>query len=413
MNSSPNTLTNKGVLLLLFCISPILAFTFAVKKIKNKSYHFIILMFAFLFGFTFIPYENSDTERYIKLYTLVNQLSFTDYVNAVFSVYTEATNLTDIYLISLMFITSFFGASFKFFIGVQSVIYFSIFLGILKVIFDQVKSVDYRKYIVFMLGCVFIYSFTAGINNIRFPTAFMFFVYFSLKYLFNQKLKYFYFASLSILIHPALLQPFFGLTLFVVLNKINNVFFRVLSLLVFGLFLFTLNIQQVSSIIGNDTITEKIEDYTNENYIEQREQHTTKWNWYIRFNQYSYYYFLTIVVFLTMFKLKGNPTTKRLFLMSIILFLISIFNEIYLDSISNRYRQFFEFFALVYLIVLFASTIDSKFKRNVKKFFFFILLVNMLISFRSLSYNLDILRLTISPFINFFDFDSVSIYELF
>ena len=114
-----------------------------------------------------------------------------------------------------------------------------------------------------------------------------------------------------------------------------------------------------------------------------------------------------------MFKLKANSIGKRLFLLTIIFLIIALYNELFLDSISNRYRQFFEFFALVYLIVLFAFTPEAPFKRIVRKLYMVILLITILIQFRSLSYNLDVIRLSLSPVINFVEFDGVNIYDLF
>lgn len=414
MNSaSQKIMNNKGVLFLLFWISPIIPFIYAIKNFTNRNYHFIILMFAFLFGYAFIPYENSDTERYIEYYDYVKHFNFNDYLQEISSIYNADARFKDIYLVSLMFIVSTVGASFKILMGVQAVIYFSFFIGILNMILDQVKSVNSKKYLVFFLGCVFIYSLAAGVNGIRFPTGFMVFMYFSIKYLFNSKLVYVFLAGLSCLIHIALLQAFLGLLLFLALNKINNKYLKFLTIILFTLTLYNINIQETTQFIDNDIISDKVETYTNENYIKEREQHTQKWNWYVQFNQYSTYYFLIIAVVLTRFKSKNNIIVKRLSLIMIIFLILSLYNEIYLDSISNRYRQFFEFFALVYLIVLFAFTPDFQFKKMMRKVFTFILLVSVMIQFRSLSYNLDVIRLSISPIINLIEFDGINIYNIF
>lgn len=414
MNSaSQKILNNKGVLFLLFWISPIIPFIYAIKNFKNRNYHFIILMFAFLFGYAFIPYVNSDTERYIEYYDYVKHFSFNDFLQEISSVYNAEARFKDMYLVSLMFIMSTVGASFKLLMGVQAVIYFSFFIGILNIVLDQVRAVDYKKYIVFFLGCVFIYSLAVGVNGIRFPTAFMVFMYFTLKYLFYPRLIYVFLAGLSCFIHIALLQAFLGLAFFLALNKIDNQYLKFLVFVGLALLLYNLDMQQTSQILDNDVISQKVEDYTNKDYIEEREQHTQKWNWYIQFNQYSNYYFLITVVFLSMFKLKANAFVKRLSLIVVIFLVISLYNEIYLDSISNRYRQFFEFFALVYLIVLYAYTPESQFKKIVRKLFAIILLVTVLIQFRSLSFNLDIIRLSISPVINMMEFEGVNIYNIF
>lgn len=367
-------------------------------------------MFAFLFGYTFIPYENSDIVRYKEYYEIVMQFTGSDYIQQILSTYSPASAFQDVYLVSLMFLTSFFGASFKIFIGVQAVIYFSFFIGILNIIYDQLKNVGYKKYILFLLGCVFIYSFAAGVNGIRFPTAFMVFMYFTLKYMFNPKLKYVLLAGLSCLIHISLLQPFLGLLLFLVISSINNNYLKFFLIGLIVVMFFSLNLQQVSQVVDNEIVSKKIQDYTNENYISQREEHTQNWNWYIQFNQYSNYYFLIIAMFLSAFQLKMNFTTKRFFLIALIFLIISMYYEIYLDSISNRFRQFFEFFALIYLILLFAFNNDSRFTRITRRSYSFILLFTILISLRSLSYNLDLIRLSISPLINLLEFDSTNLY---
>lgn len=406
---------NRATLIILFFLSPILSLVYALRNYKNKNYHIIILMFAFLFGYSFIPYEGSDTQRYQEFYLLVSSYNFTDFLNDIANIYTLGSRFQDAYLIVLMYVCSLFGMSYKVFVGVQAVIYFSLFIGIINTILENVRENDTSKYLVFLLGCVFIYSFASGVNNIRFQTAFMVFMFFALKHIFSKQNKYLILAGLSIFVHLAIAQVFFSLILFYFLNRFQNNFIKLIIIAVFGTMLFGLTIQEVSEFIGSDVVSEKVEGYTNENFIETREEIVQKWNWYLQINQYASYYFLIIVLFLTKYNsrhLKTNPTLNRLFLFSLILFVISFYNELFLDTISNRYRKFFEFISLVYLIIFFASNKKSTFTKLIKNFYTVILLITILISLRSLSFNLDVVRLTLSPLINLIEFDSVNIYDL-
>lgn len=405
--------SNKGALLLLFLISPIIALIYTLKNFSNKNYHIVILLFAFLYGYTFITIEGADTERYFSYFETVSQFSWSDFLNQILNVYEPTSRFNDFYITVLMYFCSLFSLNFNFFLGLQSLIYFYLLLSIINIVLKNSRGLDYKRYIIFLIGCVFTYSFAGGIVSVRFPVSFLFFFLFALKYLFTNKPKYVLFAGISCFIHLSVIPMILGLILFYLLSYVNNFKLKLLIILIFVIALNSFNIFELSQEVDHEVINSKVEGYTNENFIERRENVTEKWNWYVQLRQYATYYYLIIALLLSrlkIFGLKTNNLVNNLFLFSVILLVISMFNETFLDSISNRYRLFFQFTGLVYLFFILSYNKITKFTKILKNIFVLILILNVLIGLRVDSYTFDIIRLSLSPIITILGFEGANIY---
>jgi hypothetical protein len=187
----------------------------------------------------------------------------------------------------------------------------------------------------------------------------------------------------------------------------------VLSLLLI-LIAANLGLNDIGGLTEFEVAEEKIEGYTNENFQKSREEHTETWNWYIQFKQVAQYYFLIVVIFITrLFKLKINKVINSLFFLSLLFLSLSIFSGNILDSISNRYKYFFEFSALIYLFVLFVNNPLKKISKKVSYIYLPILLLTLFVQLRVDSYTLDIIRLTLSPLFLFFVDEGSNIYNIF
>jgi hypothetical protein len=391
---------NKAYLFILFLMSPIIALIYAVKNFSNKSYHVIILMFAFLYGYTFLIIPFSDSTRYRIYYQNIAQYTWSDFLYQIVNVYSGASSFSDIYLVSLSYLCTRFDANFHIFLGIHSVIYFSLLIGIGNTILDNISQFDYKRYLVYFIGALTLFSLASGIVGIRFQIGFMIFFYFALKYIFSNKLKYVILAGLSFLSHISLIPVCLGLLLFYLLSFVKGFRLKLFFVLLFLIILTNINISDVAEGVDNDIVTEKVGSYTNDNFVKNREDHTKKWNWYLQLRIVAGYNFLIAALFLTrlkIFRLKTNKTINKFFLLTLILFGIAVFNSTFLDSISNRYNHFFNFIGLLYLFFLFSFNETTRLSVILKWIYFFILILNILIGLRVDSYTFDVIRLTLSP----------------
>jgi hypothetical protein len=205
-----NIKSNQKWFIILFLISPLLALTRAVKKINRKEAQIIILMFAFLFGYTFIIIENSDVTRYRDYYDVVSGFDLGNLFSELSKTYSISSQFNDVYLLILMYFSSLLGLSFQSVLGLHAVIYFWILLSIYNLVTNYtLLQKDLPKiFYIFLIGALFIYSLSGGLTGIRFQTAFYVLLFFSLKYIFTTKKKYLIYAGLGCLIHIAVVQVF-------------------------------------------------------------------------------------------------------------------------------------------------------------------------------------------------------------
>jgi hypothetical protein len=391
---------NKAYLFIIFLMSPVIALIYAVKNFSNKRYHVIILMFAFLYGYTFLIIPDSDSVRYQFYYQGVAQYTWPDFLYQILNVYSDSTGYSDIYMLSLSFLCTRFDANFQIFMGIHSVIYFSLLIGIAITILENISKFDYKRYLVYFIGALTLYSLATGIIGIRFPIGVMVFSYFTLKYIFSNKLKYVILGGLSFLCHISLVPVCLGLLLFYLLSFVKGFRLKLFFVLLFLITLTNINITDVAEGVDSDVITDKVGSYTNEDFIKGREDHTKKWNWYVQLRMVAGYNFLIAALFLSrlkIFKLKTNETINKFFLLTLIFLGIAVFNSTYLDSISNRYNHFFNFICLLYLFFLFSFNKTTRLSVSLKWIFLFILILNILIGLRADSYTFDVIRLTLSP----------------
>jgi hypothetical protein len=315
-----------------------------------------------------------------------------------------------------MYFSSLLGLSFQLVLGLHAVIYFWILLSIYNLVINYTllqKNLP-KIFYTFLIGALFIYSLSGGLTGIRFQTAFYVLLFFSLKYIFTTKKKYLIYAGLGCLIHIAVVQVFFVLIAFYFFNKVKSFKLKMVLSLILILIAANLGLNDIGGLTEFEVAEEKIEGYTNENFQKSREEHTETWNWYIQFKQVAQYYFLIVVIFITrLFKLKINKVINSLFFLSLLFLSLSIFSGNILDSISNRYKYFFEFSALIYLFVLFVNNPLKKISKKVSYIYLPILLLTLFVQLRVDSYTLDIIRLTLSPLFLFFVDEGSNIYNIF
>ena len=313
--------------LLLFLISPLLAFVNSVKHIHKREHFWIVLLFALFFSYTYIPWPESDAYRYKEKFETLNNYDFTKYINDVQSMYNGQGKDQDMYVSTIQLLVSPFTNDVRVYWLVLGFIYYYTFLSLIKkILITNIKRTI--KFNWFIIGIVFIISFTGGINGVRWPLALMVFLLGSYQYITTSKIKFILLASLSPLIHFVFFYSVIFLFLYVLTKKYYNP--KITSLLVLGgFFLSTFLVSGIKSNIGiiGESVSEKSSAYIeNETWKEQRIEGFQSMNWYVKLQRSTPYYFAVLSLFITTyfsFNLKKSSITIALQYFTLLSFLAS------------------------------------------------------------------------------------------
>jgi hypothetical protein len=286
----------------------------------------------------------------------------------------------------------------------------------LDAIWNLVIKDEGKFFIGFFIGCCFIYNLSAGVNGIRFPLAFMVFSYGAFNLAVTNNKKYLFIALLSILIHFSFLFSSAILVLYYLFNFKSAPWGLYIALLFVVLFstAFPSFIQENLSFLGKVTET-KLDSYTQEGFVESREEQLQKWNWYIYFTFYGSYFFTIIAMFLTrlrFFKLKMDSTAERLFILTFFMFINSVLSGSIVDEISNRFSILFSLFAIIYLLYLSAHNYTSRFMHFLNYIYIPILILNILVKLRADLYTFNTIVFIGNVIALFFTDIKISIQDL-
>jgi hypothetical protein len=381
-----------------FILVPIIPFFYSAWNFRFKRYRIFILLFAMLAGYSFLPTIGSDGESYQSVFKEYVFYSLNDYFALLGDYLAPQSNIIDIYSTSLMFFISRFTSNPAVFFMLAALIYYIFFIKLIDLIISLSQSYinKYSRY--FLLGCVFIITFTLGINGIRWALAFVVFSYGSLLFIKTGKLIAVFYAALSILIHFSLLYSFFFLILFVIFNRVQNT-----PLLYFLLFISIVFSTLLSGYInskmglGGEAIQTRYSGYTNESFVQSRNASLNAMNWYGFFDRFGTYYFAIAAIFLTklpFFRVRTNNLSNSLFAFSVFMLIQSLISGGLVDQFSNRYYLLVNFFTLIYLYYLSAINAFSKPIKNLSNIFLPILIIHII-------WNIRIDLSSISPFLIF------------
>ena len=113
--------------LLLFLISPLLAFVNSVKHIHKREHFWIVLSFALFFCYTYIPIPYSDATRYEERFSSIQEYNFSTYVNDVINMYGDKSFYQDAYIYTIQFFVSPFTTDGRIYRSILGFIYFYTF----------------------------------------------------------------------------------------------------------------------------------------------------------------------------------------------------------------------------------------------------------------------------------------------
>lgn len=425
-NKSAN---NKKNNLLLFIVWPFGAFINSCLNIRNKSFHAVFLMFAFVYGYSvFIQQGDGDIVRYSQAFDLMIDANADDYLNYISNLLKPNSALTgyykisneqpDIYANTLMFIVTRFTENSRWFFALVSLFYFILFLKFINECLyntNWVGSNSQKFFLVFLMVAV---PFYVGVTGIRFWTALYFYMIFALKYVRTERLKYVFIASLSIAIHFTFIFPIALLFVYRILprTKILRLLIIVFSVSIFltGSANSVLGfINQNTESFGESKLASKAEVYTNEEYLNDRQENVSKFNWYVLLNSKLLFYILVLITILEKFKLInffGNSYTKKIDDMHYVFFI----NSLITYDMGSFSRFIYIFYLLSFYRYLLFAGVSQNFD-SIKKLAYlysFPLILHVLVSLRAGFYTVDPYLILSNSLFLFFIHSDISLSEL-
>lgn len=407
---------NRLWLWILFIIYPLGSFFYAVKNFRIKKYRIFILLFFGFYGFTFLPIPDSDGSRYHDDFERTVTYSFSEYSSDIQDVFDGKSVNADFYANTLKFVAHSFSSSSKFYFLLAALVYFFVLIKLLETIWESVVNEYSGHLISFFIGCCFIYNISAGVNSIRFPLAFLVFAYGAINYILYKEKKFIVISFLSVLIHFSFSISFVFLVLFAVLNIKKNLWIIYLALLFAVLFssVFPTFLEQNITLFGNIT-SDKFNAYTQDGFLETREDNLEVWNWYVYFNFYATYYFTFGAILLTrlrVFKLNFDTQANNIYIFTLLMLINALLSGSVVDVISNRFNLLFSFFALLYLFYLSKLNYKNRLLKFLNFIYIPILIINILVKLRGDLYTFNSLVVFGNFIASFFLEVTISIQDL-
>ena len=368
-------------------IFPLMAFVNSVRRIHLREHFWIVLLFALFFSYTYIPIPNSDSFRYLERFNSIEDYNLPQYVHDISGIYSGASEDQDAYIYSIQFLVSPFAADIRVYWLVLGFVYFYTFLTLMKYIISSNQSKS-RKFNWFILGLIFLISFTAGINGIRWPLALMVFLLGSYRYISTSKFKFIALASLSVFIHFISFYLVFFLLIFVFTKRFYNPKLTSLFVLV-TFFISSFYVSRVQSNAGvfGKGLSEATAGYIeNETWQEQRMEEFEKVNWYVQLQRTAPYNFVMLaltVLVLFGFSLKKSSTVLALEYFALLNFLASSLSAQLLVLSDNRFNISATAIGLLYLYYLFNENSDNKLVNNIMKLYIPISILTILVNLRA------------------------------
>jgi len=372
---------------ILFLLSPATAFYFGIKNYNSKYARKYIFLFSLFYSMSYIPIPYSDATRYEKRIQEIPEYTFSSYVNEIKNMYNSDALYNDAYVHTVFFILLPFTRNIIIFRLVFALVYFSVYLALIREIkFSNILSTN-KHFNWFILGIIFLISFSSGISGVRWPLALMVFLLGYFKYISKPKIRYLFLVSSSLLIHFIAGYIVFFFFIFILTQR----FYNPINSLILLIITFAFNLVIISSVKSSaanfgEGVESKTSAYIgNENYKEKREDHLKSLNWYVRFNRYSTNYFVLFALVMSIYFLRRTNKSNfvlKLEYFAILMFIASFISAQLVDSLSNRFYQSANGCGLIYLYCLYEENKDSKFLNRLQMIYKPIILIHMAVILR-------------------------------
>lgn len=321
---------------ILFLIYPWVSLFYSMKSLNEKSSYNIFLFFGFFFGLAFIPKVDSgmDSVYYYQYFIENRDLSLGAYLQD-FSDYVFGGNsdMKDIYIHTVVFISSIFSNSYRLFFGLLALV-FGVFF---------IKSFRYLTYnsffnnstVCYLLALMFVLSNPIfNINGVRFWTGAWISTYLVFKIILDNKKIYLLWFLVVPLIHSSFwifVILFFGYYLLRSTNLLKKFFYISFFLSSFMLAF----VQDISGFLPS-SLAHYVAVYTSDSYMEYRGDQVVNLHWYIKLLEMikNIYPNVLILVFLSVKSLNFRFQNLLRFILILAIF---VNLTISIPSVGNRF----------------------------------------------------------------------------
>lgn len=368
--------------LVAFFIWPFGAFLASLRTIGNRVFSVMLVLFYFLYGFTYIiAGKDQDTYRTSQYFKEAAKLSFGDLWDKIENLF-AITNKPDFFQDLLQYLVSRFTDDVRVYFAVTAVM----FAIVSAIIFEDVyraKDVRFKTSIMVVLASLFLLLVLSPgrINSFRHYMATAIFLFAMNRYLSLGGLKYLAMLFVTPFIHFA----FIMIVPLIILYKIIGDRYVVYYALIVLSFIFS---SQVSSYVNELTTTldesaiqYHANRYTSDVYIKQVQE--LKAQRYYVLDKYTYFttlFFLAVMLLHHKAMADTLPQFRKLFGVSLIIFaFVNLFSE--LESVSNRFGVLYQGFCCLFLIAFYLRG-NKPMPWAVQGTFGLVLLVNALVVVR-------------------------------
>lgn len=311
--------TDKALKIILFLISPFIAFLYSLRTIKTKSSYVVFFLFCVFFGLSFSvsagkdEHNKSDGASYREKFELYKYVSDSEFYKRFNEYFTFEEGAKDYYFDTVAFYVSRVTDNYHIMFMVFAIVFAYFGLKSLRFLtsepkFDASLSCLILVYL-FMINQIF------NINGVRFWTAAWIGVYCIFQIFRNGNKKYFLLALCTPFFHGAFWVYILVIT-FAYFSKWTQKVWVVLFFISF--FVSNISVDFVRGIIGYlpPFIAGMAQSYTDAEYIQERSAEGSGFYWVAEIFRFSVRVYMNYLVWLFIknsSRITANPKTKSLF----------------------------------------------------------------------------------------------------
>lgn len=311
--------TDKALKIILFLISPFIAFIYSLRTIKTKSSYVVFFLFCVFFGLSFTvsnvrdEVNSIDGVSYREKFELYNYVSDSEFYKRFNEYFTFEEGAKDYYFDTVAFYVSRVTDNYHIMFMVFAIVFAYFGLKSLRFLtsepkFDASLSCLILVYL-FMINQIF------NINGVRFWTAAWIGVYCIFQIFRNGNKKYFLLALCTPFFHGAFWVYILVIT-FAYFSKWTQKVWVVLFFISF--FVSNISVDFVRGIIGYlpPFLAGMAQSYTDAEYIQERSAAGSGFYWVAEIFRFSVKVYMNYLVWLFIknsSRINANPKTKSLF----------------------------------------------------------------------------------------------------
>lgn len=351
--AAPDRESNKGVALIVFLLSPVIAAGLALTKFRKKAWSKnIFWLFCIFFGYTFYVFsEGVDADRYAHWFIELSKvdISLPSFLSQFYTSQIKVSDqpYLDVLQPLLSFILSRFTTDPRILFATFALVFGYFYSRNIWFVLGQLGKKKNILIILFVLVFALIDPIW-NINGFRFGTAVQVFLFGTLLFAYGNKNRGILFIFLTPLVHFSFIIPIAIFSLYLLIgNRVT---------ILFIIFLATLAIDKIdySPIKDNlmllpEIFQEKPSLYLSEEMYQSQTQKSSKANWYISYYTNVLNWISIIFIFIVFIQGRGeivkNVVLSKLFSLSLVFFSFA--------NIANLMPQGGRFFMLAQMVSIF------------------------------------------------------------